>query len=315
MRKGCVQPGIAADALRAQLNPALEGMRSIHSQFSTILLCAASIVLAGSCVVHSATEASESNVPVVAPLATDSAGRSGAVAATSVVRVQCISSRRAGTGFLHRSGKVITAAHVVQGCADLRIKAGSRAAVEARVDVSSDRLDLALLSTFTPIHVSALPLAETAELNVGAQVATWGFPGGYGGAVPLLSVGYLAGIDARSDDDGSVVKQWVVNAAFNRGNSGGPLLLVETGEVIGVVSSKLAPMSDVSLGALAALEKQKNGFMYEAERTDGSTIDLSQGQIVALVLQELRGQIQLVIGQAATLGDIRQFLSVAGVEP
>ena len=60
-----------------------------------------------------------------------------------------------------------------------------------------------------------------------------------------------------------MIRQWVVNAAFNRGNSGGPVVLIETGEVIGVVSSKLAPISPTAKSALDALEQQKSGFTYE----------------------------------------------------
>ena len=56
---------------------------------------------------------------------------------------------------------------------------------------------------------------------------------------------------------GTTINRWCVNAASNSGNSGGPLLDIENGEVIGVVSSKLAPISDLAKAALSALEGQK----------------------------------------------------------
>ena len=152
-------------------------------------------------------------------------------------------------------------------------------------------------------------------MSIGAHVSTWGFPGGYSGASPMLSVGYLAAKDARRTAGGNTIEQWVVNAAFNSGNSGGPLLLIETGEVIGVVSSKLAPISQVAASALTALENAQSGLTYTATRPDGSTFTLMEGQIVAMVLTELRRQVQLVIGYAVLLDDIKAFLNANNINP
>lgn len=106
-----------------------------------------------------------------------------------------------------------------------------------------------------------------------------------------------------------------MNAAFNSGNSGGPLLRVEDSKVIGVVSSKLAPMPDVIESALEALSKQNAGFMDEKMYPDGRVEKMSEGQLIHDVLQYLRRQTQLVIGHAVMLGDLRKFLEDNGVEP
>ncbi|MFB3042566.1 MAG: hypothetical protein ACE1ZS_12305, partial [Candidatus Poribacteria bacterium] len=58
-------------------------------------------------------------------------------------------------------------------------------------------LDLALLTLTMPIKVPVLPLSEDTRFSIGLQVSTWGFPGGYNSRVPLLSVGYLAGVEGR----------------------------------------------------------------------------------------------------------------------
>src|SRR4051794_33096316 len=78
--------------------------------------------------------------------------------------------------------------------------------------------DLALLKPGVPISATPLPIAENDDIKVGTQVSTWGFPAGYNGFSPILSVGYLSGIDATRMNSGTIVKQWVVNAAFNGGN-------------------------------------------------------------------------------------------------
>jgi hypothetical protein len=52
------------------------------------------------------------NIPVAAPIDTDSAGRSGDIAIHTVVHLICVEQNSMGTGFLHKSGNIITADHV-----------------------------------------------------------------------------------------------------------------------------------------------------------------------------------------------------------
>ena len=111
------------------------------------------------------------------------------------------------------------------------------------------------------------------------------------------------------------ISQWIINAAFNRGNSGGPLIHIETGEVIGVVSSKLDSFSEDIKGALDALNNQKFGFTYTATFPDGSTKKFTEGQVVGMVLEELRNQVQLVIGMAVHVHDLRLFLKAQNIDP
>jgi S1-C subfamily serine protease len=175
--------------------------------------------------------------------------------------------------------------------------------------------DLALVKPGTPLTATPLPIATNTNFKVGTQVSTWGFPAGYSGLSPMLSVGYLAGIDAYRLSSGTIVRKWIVNAAFNGGNSGGPLLHIETGTVFGVVSSKLAPISPFTANILQALENQKSGFTYTAQTPDGKTVTFTEGQLVGIVLKELRQQVQLVIGHAVLLEDLQAFLKANKLEP
>jgi len=106
-----------------------------------------------------------------------------------------------------------------------------------------------------------------------------------------------------------------VNAAFNGGNSGGPVLNAEDGSVIGVVSSKLAPIPPIIESALMALQQQSSGFMYTKTLPDGSQESISEGRVIGDVLRYLRSQTQLVLGHAVTSYDLRQFLINNGIEP
>ena len=135
------------------------------------------------------------HVPVAAPIDSDSAGRGGDIAVQAVMRVICQKQNSAGTGFLHKSGKLITAEHVVRNCQDVMIVLANGTVVGGRVDAADSQHDLALVSPKSTIAASPLPISSKSDFSVGAQVSTWGFPSGYAGLVPMLSVGYLAGLD------------------------------------------------------------------------------------------------------------------------
>lgn len=256
-----------------------------------------------------------STIPVAAPMNSDSAGQIGVVAVRSVVRVVCPQQNSAGTAFLHKSGRLLTAEHVVRGCSEPILILANAATIKATIVATDADSDLAILNPESPITASALTISKLSDFVIGAQVTTWGFPNGYANLIPMLSVGYLAGSQQLKTESGKFVLRYVVNAAFNAGNSGGPLVHVETGEVMGIVSSKLAPISETAMSALQSLQVQNSGFIYSATKPDGSTFQISEGQIVATVLDELRKQVQLVIGMATPNQDIRTFLTKNGIDP
>jgi S1-C subfamily serine protease len=256
-----------------------------------------------------------SSVPVTAPIDTDSAGRLGDIATHAVIRLLCLDRNEVGTGFLHKSGNLITADHVVRGCANLQMVMPNATLAPVTIVATDQDHDLAIVKPSRPINVKPLEISQTNDIKIGTQVSTWGFPGGYNGLLPLLSVGYLAGIDAYQISPGKIVKKWVVNAAFNGGNSGGPLIHIETGSVFGVVSSKLAPISQDTANILSALESQHSGFTYNATTSDGKQITFTEGQLIGRVLNELRRQVQLVIGQAVLQDDLVAFLKANKIDP
>lgn len=256
--------------------------------------------------------------PVSGPVTTDIAANASLVSRMSVMRVVCKTTMMGGTGFLHHSGNVITAAHVVAGCAPAEVVLLSPAGVGvlAKAVTSDPFRDLALVQPGETIHGPAFVIGKKdADLKIGTQVVTWGFPGGYGGASPILSVGYLSGTESVSLSPLASPKQWVVNAAFNHGNSGGPLLSLEDNTVIGVVSGKMDPIPKDIQQALTALKAQSSGFVYTKTFADGRMVNVSEGQVIAEVLEYLRSVTQLVVGHAVTLTDLRAFLTEQKIEP
>jgi S1-C subfamily serine protease len=256
-----------------------------------------------------------STVPTSAPIDTDSAGRLGDVATHAVIRLLCLESNTVGTGFLHKSGNLITADHVVRGCAKPTMVLANGTLSPVTTIATDQDHDLALVKPSTPLTAKPLEISGTDDIKIGAQVSTWGFPGGYNGLSPMLSVGYLAGIDAYKTDSGAIIQKWVVNAAFNGGNSGGPLIHIESGTVFGVVSSKLAPISPDANAILHLLETTNSGIGYTFKNPDGTSNTIMEAKLVGMVLNELRNQVQLVIGQAVLRNDLITFLKANKIDP
>lgn len=249
-------------------------------------------------------------VPVAGPIDSPAFKESAMVALGTVLRVACPATDKGGTAFLHKGGIFLTAEHVVAGCSDPLLVMADGNLVYSDVVGSDTHIDVAILKPRTPVQGRALELSKLDDWHLGSQLSIWGFPGGYNGSRPMLSVGYVSGVHS---DNGS--RRLVVNAAFNSGNSGGPVVDVQTGEVIGIVSSKLAPISDRAKSALLALQNQSYGMSYTETRPDGSQFTLFEGQIVAMVLDELRNQVQLVIGMATPADLIGSFLLSKGIAP
>lgn len=251
-------------------------------------------------------------IPVAAPVTTDSAGTNSSTALSAVMRVICPTTDSTGTGFLHASGWIITAEHVVRGASPNSVKLLTAAGAQVAVgDIRMDKvLDLAVIKPTTALAVAPLSLSTSNNFAVGTQVSTYGFPFGYTGLPPMLTVGYLSAVENING-----VARWVINAAFNSGNSGGPVLRLEDGAVMGVVASKLAPLPPAIKSILEALSNQKSGFQYPVTYPDGRRENFSEGQLVGAVLEFLRSQTQLVVGHAVMLNNLRDFLTCQGITP
>lgn len=135
-----------------------------------------------------------------------------------------------GSGFLIGHGVVLTSYHVVESRPDLTVTTHDGQKYPAKLAVSDEWLDLAVLvidearTPWVPLHTSF------GAYSVGDRVAVVGAP--YGSSLRnSVSQGVISSIRMM---DGNPVIQ--TDAATNPGNSGGPLVHAETGEVIGIVA-------------------------------------------------------------------------------
>jgi serine protease Do len=170
-----------------------------------------------------------------------------------------------GTGFVVGDGNfLITNAHVVPQLAGVDSKAAlmvqfasatgaldMRPATIARLDVAHD---LALLR-FAGSPLPALRIGETSDIHEGLAVAFMGFPvGGVLGFRPVTHRGIISSITAvalptptsqqlnektvRRLREGSF-DIYQLDATAYPGNSGGPVLNADSGEVVGVINMVL----------------------------------------------------------------------------
>ena len=143
-------------------------------------------------------------------------------------------SRASGTGFVVAPGRVMTNHHVVEGCAEVRVRTGGGAELTASVAARDAPRDLALLTVRgdpgPPLRFRAGP-----QVRRGEPVVTYGFPlAGLLSSGPTLTTGDVSALSGLRDNQA----HFQISAPVQPGNSGGPLLDL-AGNVLGVVTSKL----------------------------------------------------------------------------
>lgn len=262
------------------------------------------------------------SIPISTRWLLDTVGETGRSAINAVYVVYSSKTQSKGTGFLLKPGILVTNWHVVCHCQarenlELSCSCAPNVVVHDIVAISSanqqqrfrrlvfdQHRDLAVLEPNTQLP-GGLALRAGFEIPIGTQVCTWGYPLGYDGPAPVLTMGYLSGFVARKTP---VVKHFVVNAAFNPGNSGGPLLVAGEDSVAGVVVSKHAPISSWLASILQALRRQQSGFVYTATDDQGNRQAFSEAQLVAEVLLYFRQMTQVVLGEAIAGDELIAFL-------
>ena len=131
-----------------------------------------------------------------------------------------------GTAFFVNNNDLVTARHVVEGCAQLTFADGT----ELQLVAQHPKLDLALLSSprrsrdWIPVHL-------TGNANFGQRIIALGYPLFGTLSTALNSTGGNVSALSGIGDDPSAI---TFTAPIQPGNSGGPLLGLD-GSVIGVV--------------------------------------------------------------------------------
>ena len=142
-----------------------------------------------------------------------------------------------GSGFfISEDGYLVTNHHVVRGGAELTVVMDDGTELNAELIGSDQRTDLAVLKVEEARKFVYVKFADDSKVRVGDWVVAVGNPFGLGGTV-------TAGIvSARGRDIGAgPYDDFIqIDAAVNRGNSGGPAFNLN-GEVVGINTAIFSP--------------------------------------------------------------------------
>ncbi len=158
-----------------------------------------------------------------------------------------------GSGFVvGANGILATCAHVIEGAKHIEVTIGEKKYI-AKTLIEDRRLDLALIQ----IKANNLPMIEFGDsdkVRLAEKLQALGYPmSTVLGETLKVASGSVAGFPSHPLHG----KQIQTDAAINSGNSGGPLLN-ESGQVVGIASSKIASRAASNVGfAVPANELRK----------------------------------------------------------
>ena len=141
----------------------------------------------------------------------------------------------AGTGFfVTQEGHVLTCAHVVSGCQQVRARLADGGTLSAVVLATNDQDDLALLKTDAKPRYAAI-FRSGSSLRQGEAIVLYGFP--LTGLLATSGNATSGNVTALAGP-GDEARLMQISAPVQPGNSGGPIL-DQSGQVVGLVLSKL----------------------------------------------------------------------------
>ncbi len=146
-------------------------------------------------------------------------------------------ARALGSGFIiDPDGTIVTNNHVIGDSAEMTVILNDGSEYEARLIGRDEKTDLAVLKIDVDRALPSVTFGDSDEVRVGDWVMAVGNPFGLGGTV---TVGVISARN-REIEAGPYDDFLQLDAAINRGNSGGPSFNA-AGRVIGVNTAILSP--------------------------------------------------------------------------
>ena len=139
-----------------------------------------------------------------------------------------------GTAFIvHPDGLLLTAHHVIERATSITVSCNGQPAVPATVAANSPTIDLALLEAAGDLGTASfLRLSPARVPSLGDRVFTIGYPTpSLLGPDPKYTNGTVSALSGPRGDASFLQ----ISVPIQPGNSGGPLVNAETGDVVGVV--------------------------------------------------------------------------------
>ncbi|OBZ15155.1 peptidase S1 [Bacillus sp. FJAT-27264] len=147
-----------------------------------------------------------------------------------------------GSGFLYNDqGDLLTNAHVVAGSSQVTIRTLNHEEYKGKVIGIGTDTDIAVVRVQELKKLKPLPLAEGYKAAVGDEILALGSPLGLENTV---TTGIISGLGRSFDIDPYTYSNlYQISAPITHGNSGGPLVSAETGEVLGINSASVTEES------------------------------------------------------------------------
>jgi len=183
-----------------------------------------------------------------------------------------------GSGFIiSEDGYMVTNHHVIDGADKIIITLTDGTEYEADIKGSDPKTDLAVLKLRDANDLPFVPWGDDEQSRVGDWVLAIGNPFGLGGSA---STGIISAI-GRDIQAGPYDDFIQVDAAINRGNSGGPLFNMQ-GQVIGINSMIYSPSGGsvgIGFSIPASLAKGVIAQLQDSGEVERSWIGVSIGSV------------------------------------
>ncbi|BFH62730.1 S1C family serine protease [Paenibacillus azoreducens] len=149
-----------------------------------------------------------------------------------------------GSGFLYNNeGDLLTNAHVVAGSAQVTVRTLNHKEYKGKVIGIGTDIDIAVVRVQELKKLDPLPVAERYKPEIGDEILALGSPLGLENTV---TTGIISGLGRSFDIDSYTYSNlYQISAPITHGNSGGPLVNAETGEVLGINSAAATEESGI----------------------------------------------------------------------
>ncbi|HLR80165.1 MAG TPA: trypsin-like peptidase domain-containing protein [Bacillota bacterium] len=140
-----------------------------------------------------------------------------------------------GSGFLYNEkGDIITNAHVVSNAEVINVRTANGHIYPAAIVGKGEDTDIAVIRVQQLANQNTLTIEPEMKAEIGDEVIALGSPHGFQNTVTL---GIISGTERNFSVDGfNYENVYQISAQITEGNSGGPLINRETGNVIGINS-------------------------------------------------------------------------------
>ena len=207
--------------------------------------------------------------------------------------------RSLGSGVIVASaGYVITNTHVIEGATDIKVVLSDDREMAGKIVGMDPGTDIAVVKIPTD-HLSILPFADSAKVEVGDIALALGNPFGLGRTVTMGIVSATGRGGLGIEDYEDFIQ---TDASINPGNSGGALVNVR-GELIGVNTAILSP-SGGNLGIGFAVPSNMVRDVMDQIIKTGKVTRGYMGVTIQDITAELASALKLGRTRGALVGDV-----------